>query len=276
MAYYQPRVPLRFTSSNGSTINLSLPLAEFEYESEQGLYVPTAPLTGAHYAYRQIANMPGIKQNGHERIRAVVYHETPAEVDTEIDSILAGIWQAGLGKLWAEDSAGNERWAWASAAAMPSIRWAAGQNLRKTVSLDMERFSDWYGETAITGSEVMNGASEAFNITNTGNARVFNAVFILKGTFVDPVITNTTNGYILESLRDGSAAGHWLRFDAGARRVELSTNGGTSYLSDYEQFVRQAGQVHLMILEAGVNAFTITFGGTPSGTFDYSFYPAFH
>lgn len=273
---YQPRILEKFENAAAS-ISYAFPLAEYEWQTEQGLYLPEMPVTGANYGYDQLGQSSlAVKQSAVETLRFVVLETSPSAVDTALDEMMSEIIRCGRGKLFAIDSSSVRRWAWARGMSMPSLRWRAGDINRKAASIAFRRFSDWYGTTAFATDYTMDSSSESFNVVNDGNARVYNAVFILKGTFSDAIITNTTNGYRLKSTRDGSASGHWLKFDAGKNSVEFSTNSGSTYAGDWSNFVRQPRQVQLMVLGPGTNAFTATFTGTPSATLSVSFSHAFH
>lgn len=265
----------KFTDSSGG-VSYTFPLSQYEMEQSQPLSVPFSPVTGADYAYNQLATSYAPKGNGIEVVRFLAKSTTEALVDTEIDNARSKLYTAGKGKLYALDAAGTRRWAWARLMEMPQVRLAVGNILHQPVVLNFQRFSDWYGTTQTSVNVTLNAASQSFTVNNAGNARVFNAIFIVKGTFTDPVVTNTTNGYRLKSTRDGSNANHWLKFDAGVNSVSFSTDGGSSYSGDWSNFVRLSGQVGLMVLEPGDNAFTWACTGAPSGTLSYSFYPAYH
>lgn len=263
-----------FESADGNTV-LAFPRAEYEYESEQGLYVPESVLTGGEYTYDMLGIGLARKQGGQERLRFVVYEDTPSEVDTEIDDILAKLINVGRGKLWTIDSADDLRWAWARPVAMPSLRWAAGDILRKTASLNFRRESDWFGEDIIeVETEIVAANPSPVVVNNPGNARVYNAVITIKGDFAATTIFNLTNAYQLNSTRAGTDPNHWLRYDAGRRRVEFSGNGGSSWAGDYNLFVRTPPLIQLMVLEPGDNE--IEHAGIEDGFLTVSFFPAFH
>ena len=149
-----------------------------------------------------------------------------------------------------------------------------------------------FTETFTSGSNVMDGSGTlggtragsaassvdpslgSFAIVNAGNAPIYNAIITLAGTYTNPVIRNTTNGYQLETARDGTSADHKVRFDAGRPGVEYSADAGVTWAGDYANFVRQTGQVHLMVLDPGTNNFTVT--GAASGTLTVTAYAAYH
>jgi len=270
-----PRYAEKFTSADGSSIVFTFPLNLYEWEpSPQPLLSPFAAMSGAHYGYRQLGSGLAVKQNAVETVRCTVFG-TSVEIEDKLVEARQKLYRAGRGKLWLLDSTADRWWAWAEAAAIPGFR--LGMYPYSTpLALPFTRFSHWYNDTPAAADVTLNANPTTFSINNTGNAKVYNAIFIFKGTYVDPELTNSTNSYILESSRDGSNANHWLRFDCGKRRAEFSSNGGTSYSGDYASFVRQTAQVHFMVLEPGTNNFSCAFGGVPSGTLSYSFYPAYH
>lgn len=269
-----PRYAEKFTSADGATISYSFPLNLYEWDSQgQALETPVAALTGAHYSYNQLAASLAPQRNAVESVRFVL-KGTVASIEATIDEARSECYRIGLGKLWVLDSAGARRWAWARANTKPS--YSIDSPFIVPMSLSFSRFSDWYGETAFDQTYTVDETPKALEVSNSGNARVYNAVFVLKGTFTNPTITNTTNGYRLKSNRDGSSASDWLRFDAGKNRVEFSADGGSSWSGDLANFVRKAGQAHLMVIEPGANAFTVEDGGAPNETLDVDFSHAFH
>lgn len=104
-------------------------------------------------------------------------------------------------------------------------------------------------------------------------AVVKNAVITVKGPFTNPVITNTTTGYVLESTRDGVDGTDWLRFDSGRNAVEFSSDSGATWADDQANFVRAAGQVGLMQFAPGANSLTVE--GANGGDVLVEFYETF-
>ena len=269
-----PRYLEKFTDTTGSAIVYTFPLNQYEWESApQPVSTPFSPLAGAHYDYDMLGTSLAVKRNGIETVRYIA-KGTAAEIQDKIAEARQKCYRIGRGKLWALDSTGDRWWAYARQMDMPDFR--LNSPFIVPVSHRFARMSDWYNDTQITGDVTLNANPTAFSIDTLGNAKVYDAIFIFKGTFVNPTLTNSTNGYIMASARDGSAAGHYLRFDCGKHRVEWSTNSGSSYDGDYANFTRQTAQVHLMVLEPGSNSFSCAFGGVPSGTLSYSLYPAYH
>lgn len=427
------RLEVGFTALPFS-VSVAMPLADYEWESSQGLRSVQSAVVGAHYGFDHRGSAPGVKDFAHELLRCTVREDDPGDVDTLIDEFMAGAWSIGLGKLYTIDHDNVRRWAYARLASMPGLSWRAGMIFAKTVQVEFIRMSDWHDsgatismvetpgnlitngnfETDTTGwfasgtntiavsteqakfgfqsckstfsnnatlasqnitltastqyqfsawlyipsdwdgagtvairARLFTGATnDAVNflanmgirdawqrvvcdftlaadvigvlevvstggtptagrsiyldgarcelgatasdflvegavpatgtvvINNPGNAPVYDAVLILKGTFTDPAITNTTNGYVLSSTRDGAATSDWLKFDAGRHTVEFSSNSGVVYANDFANFVRAATQVGLMKLEPGNNSFTFT--GMTSATLAWSFSGAWH
>jgi hypothetical protein len=272
---WQPRIPTTFESIDGATV-LTFGLAEYEWDSDQPLYVPSVPLVGANYAYDQLGLAPPIKQNAHETLRFVVYEDTPAEVDTAIDALMAKCVSIGMGKLWTTASDSSRRWAYARAIAMPAVHWAAGDILRKAVSMDFDRSSDWYAATQTASANDIESDPDTFTITNpTGNS-IYNAVIKLSGVWASPVtIENTANGYgIVYNGDDGASADDVVRFDSGTGRVDRSDDAGVTWTPDYASYAPlAAGQVQIMVLKPGDNAFSVD--NANGATVAVLFYSAF-
>lgn len=266
---YQPRVLEKFESIDTLTSQL-MPPAEFEWQSDQEMRAPLIQLSGTHGVADLLGTRPGVLGAGADRVRCAILETSPTAVDTALDALVSKCWSIGQGKLFTIDSANDRRWAYARLRSFPSITWRAGDIFFKGVSLDFARISPtWFGSAAISSSAAATGTVV---INNTGNAPVYNAVLTLFGTFTNPVITNTTTGYVLQTNRDGTSNDHRVKFDSGANTVEFSSNAGGVWADDYANFVRAVGQIQLMKLNPGNNSFT--FSGVASGTLAWSFYPA--
>lgn len=102
---------------------------------------------------------------------------------------------------------------------------------------------------------------------------VRNAIITVNGPFDGLKITNTTNGYVLESTTVGAGSSDWLRFDSGRNTVELSDDSGATWTDDQVRFVRAPGQVGLMVIDPGTNDFQVE--GANGGTVVVEFYETF-
>lgn len=254
----------KFTSLDGSSLVYTFPLNGYAMEQTQPLLAQRAVLTGASYEYDLMGDAVSPKANGFDRVSFLSVNATPATIDTDLDAVKSKLRLAAKGKLWTLDSNGDRRWAYARLQDMPDLSMDINGRNAAPVVVVFSRFSDWYGEDVIEDSPFTIGSDpDTFTVVNPGNARIYNAVITLKGTYTNPVLTNTTNGYILQSSRDGSSSSHHLRFDCGKGRVDFSTDNGATFAGDYANFVRQSNQVQLMVLEPGDNDFSIA--GMSSG-----------
>lgn len=275
---YQPRIPIKFSNIAGSA-EFVFPLAEYSYEFDQPLYVPSEPQVGAHGEFDMLRDGSAAKGAMLVRLGFTVFEEHPKDVETTIDEMQAKLWSYGRGKLWTSglDSAGavELRWARGRVMQMPSLRWSGGQVLSKAATLGFRCDPFWYSEDPLLESALtVESDPDVFEVTNPGNAPVYNAILTLSGTYTNPVIRNNTNGYQVASTTDGSSADHLLRFDAGRPAIEKSTNNGSTWANDYANYVRQSGQVHLMVLDPGVNEIEVT--GCSSGSLTIAGNGAFH
>lgn len=283
---YQPRIPFKFTNADG-TGTFTFPLAEYSFELEGGLYVPESPLTGAHGGLDLLGVGVAPKQSQMLRLSFTAFEDEPKTVDATIDEMLSKLHSYGRGKLWTSglNSAGavELRWTWARAVSMPRLSWQAGDVVSKQAICGFRCEPFWYGDTLLEITDHIVDEPQNFAIAsdpdtliidNLGNARIYNAIITLGGTYTDPTITNVTNGYRLSTTRDGSSADHLVRFDAGRPAVEYSSDAGVTYAGDYANFVRATGQIHLMVLEPGENQIDVT--GCSSGTITIEAYPAYY
>ena len=271
---YEPRRFEKFESADAAVSQL-FPLGEWEQESAQPLRTPLATITGAHFGYDLLGTAPGLMDFASETLRCIIHESTPTLVDTAYDDLMSKLWRIGQGKLFSIDNAAVRRWAYARLRSMPTITWKAGDAFIKGASMDFVRLSPWYGTTQFSQTTAITITPQVVSVTNTGNFPIYNAVLILRGTFVDPTITNTTNGYTFGTTRDGAGATNYLKIDAGRHTVQWSTNSGGTYADDYALYTRPLSQVALMKLEPGANSLSIA-GRTGTTNLDVSFYPAFH
>lgn len=178
---FQPRIPISFTTPDGSTSVFTFPVTEFEFQSDQGLYLSSVPVVGANYPFDQLGTSRPIKQAAREQLRFMVYESDPATVDSDIDAMLSKLVSIGQGKLTTQDKNGVVRWAYARVLNMPMIQWRAGDIYSKACSLEYQRLSDWYGATNYNTDFSINTDPKSITIVNAGNERIYNAVLTLKG-----------------------------------------------------------------------------------------------
>jgi len=261
----------KFESFDGS-ITVTFTLISYEYNSAQSIRVPYKTIGGANYGYPMRGNQPGLLDVAVETAR-LVYVDTAATLDTEFDALKKAMYEGALGWLYTLGSDGTRRRARAQITAMPeyNISWEGGLSIPSTLS--WQRFSDWQDPSLTSwGPIALVAASVAFNVVAGGDAPIWDAVFILKGTFTDPQFFSSDNGFTFGSTRDGSNANHWLRVDAGRNRVEFSTDAGVSWIPDFSNYVRLPGQIQLMKLNTGTNHLHYAQSGAPSATIEGSFY----
>lgn len=273
-----PRLLRRLESQDGS-ITWVAPVTYLEYESEQALQVPEGVAVGTDYGYDMLGNQEARLTSSVERLRfGIIAKCSPSEIDTLFGQLRARLYQIGLGKGYTIDYDGRRRWAYMRLIAIPTysvvaLDTPAGVKVLSVIAT-FRRSSPWFGEALVTaGPFTINSQPEIFTITNAGELSVFNGVYLLKGTWAAGItIDNTTNGKRLATNTPGTGVNDWMRFDAGRPAVEFSSDGGTNYTPDYLNFVRKSGQVQLMALKQGANAFEVDAGAAPNATFEVSYY----
>lgn len=264
----------KFESIDG-LVSYTFPLAKYEYSPRQNLRTPEDLITGGHYAYDHRGTAQALKASGQETVRFVL-KGPGATMDSDLDTLRQKVLGVGLGKLYTIDAAGTAgRWAYARPLEVPQISIRGDSPNLMPVIASFRRQSDWYGTAQYGSSFPGTAGTITFNVVNDGNARVFNSIFIVKGSVTgSPALTNLTNGYLWTSNRRGTTASSWFKVDAGAGSVGFSTDDGASYANDYANFGRGSLQAQFMVLEPGTNSMQLT--GAGSGTISVSFYPAYH
>lgn len=271
MSAAHPRFLKKFTSSDGSTYTYTFPTGLYEVSSEQGLRTTMTPVAGASYPFDQLGLAPAPKDAQILTHHFVIANSTGAATDTAFDTLRSQLRLAGLGKLYTVDENGaNERWAWARLANMPSTAWTVGTGGVLAIALSWLVISDFVNSTGYDTTFTVNADPKTVTVTNPGNAKVYDAILILKGTFTNPSITNSTNGYSLSTTRDGSAGTHWLEIRAGRPSVRFSTDSGVTYAGDFALVTLPTSQIQLMVLEPGNNSIVVTGGNGSTLTVQFS------
>lgn len=247
----------------------TFPLNRYEWEESQSVRTPRQLISGAPGAFDMLGNEASIKDIRQERLRFMLTGTTTAN-DTAFDLMKKVLHGGGRGKLWLVDDNSVRRWTWGRLQEMPSVQVSYRSPILQPAILGLVADPDFFDENA-TESEA--AATGTVTITNPGNQRVYNAVLTLRGTATNPVITNTTNGYVLSTTRDIASDLQRIRFDAGRDEVKYASDG-SSFADDYSQFQRQSGQIQLFVLEPGDNL--LTFSGISSATLSWRFFGAHH
>lgn len=262
-------------------LSYTFPGDNLEYQASQDYRASLANVIGADYAHDHLSAVPWTKDVGEEAVRFEIWKTTAAEADTEFDSFVGTCRRIGTGKLYALDQAGARRWCYAKLRGRPSYIVTVDQYVNMPVEATFIRLSDWFDETATTGSQSLSASPTTFSITNPGNARVrIGLVFRLRanatGGFTDPTLENITTGESVTSSRDAASANSELRITPERMAVEYSNDNGSTYADDYTLVTLGATQATLIELEPGVNQMRYTqASGTPNAVLEYSFYAAY-
>lgn len=267
----------RWQSIDG-TITYDFPLNAYEYESRQQFDAAFYNVAGADYALDAATFRPAPKQPGIEAVRFALVG-SPDAIDAELDNLKSAIQLGALGKLWVIGALGERRWAYARASEMPAASIRTGFRRLQTVAIGFTRLSDWFGETPLTGSLVVNaGGATQFNIANTGNIPANRGVIRFRsnaapGWAAGWQLLNVNNGYAVTCNRAATSADDELRLTIHSYAVEWSTNNGADYTPAYNDVVLGPKQAGLFRLEKGVNIvrFIAASGNTPNLTIEWTF-----
>lgn len=250
----------KFIRSDDSE-SVSWPGNRFEYEQRQDLLQADMPLVGESYSYDQAGSRAALKSNATETVRFLDVNDADI-VDQDIDNFKR-ILDWGIGKIVTKGADGSERWAWGRPASMPDISFTV-ENIRHwPIVMTFIRSSDFY--TVEHDEEIdISSNPQTVSVTVLGNAEVHDVILIVKGPATNPSITNntallegTTTPYKVESTTDPASSSVWLRFNCRTNKVEKSTNSGSTWVDDSDNYVMQDGQLRLMVLKPGVNSLVV-------------------
>lgn len=231
------------------------PTYRYEYEQSQALRQSTVQLTGASYDYDQLEGAAALKANGVERVRFLDVGD-PDDMNADIDAFKA-LASYGRGRIWTQTAPGSgQRWAWARLAEMPTLSFTVENRRHAPVFLTFERSSDWYDAEPVgaAGEFAISSDPQTISVTNPGTIAVRNMIITVKDPTAQPFkLTNSTTGYVIEHNDYGA----WFRFDTGRNTVEYSTDSGATWDDESQFFVRQDGQVGMMVLAPGANSIIV-------------------
>lgn len=274
-----PRYLEKYENSAG-TVSYVWPLNAYEWQSSQSLRTPNSLIAGADYAYDLRGSLPGLKALAQERVRFLDVQASTSALETDLDSLRSELWQIGRGKLYVLDSAASRRWAYARLAAMPEMTLGVGMTRHVPVSLQFDRYSDWFATSLTTHTEAVAVSPKTFTVNNPGNAPVTLMTIRLRSSsaagFTNPLLENLTNGYSWSSTRDAASVNDELKVDTDAMTVQRSTDDGVSYTNDFALFSRGLTQIGYFRLEPGDNSVRYTDGGTPNLDIVFTYYASYH
>src|SRR5690606_22940343 len=256
------------------------PTKAYEWESSQTLRDAIEPAIGADYGVSMLGRRPAPKEVASERLRGLIVVDDPAKLDAELDRLRSRLYRIGRGRLWAVDAAGNERWAWARLASMPDVTLTVDNVWHAPAIVEFQRLSDWYAAEPVVIQQRVTSPTLNLAITNPGEATARQITVTLRSRksagFSQPTITNELTGETCGTSRVAGGATHVWRLDAGRLAVEYSTDGGTTWASDYANLITGPLQVGFLRVEPGTNPLTITSQGSPDYDLEIRFYPAWH
>lgn len=275
---YQPRIPVRFESADGSE-ELSFPLAGFTLDIDQDMDTPDEKLAGVDGSWDSIGAGEATLRSITVRLSFEAVEDEPEDVDAVVDEVLSKIRRFGVGKLWTigRDEAGNdvERWGWFRATGKPGQRWQAGDVLRKAMLATFRGGPYWMSDTEESEGGALTG-TDTFAIDVPGTGPVYWMVMTVRassvGGFSNVVIENLANGYKLTGTRDAASADDVMRVDTEVQSFEFSDDDGGTYSDDFASWEYGALQVAPFRLEGGqINNLRVT--GVSDGVFALTYFP---
>jgi len=266
-----PRYAFKFTDASGGN-EIEFPLNVYEYTPEMNLQRDLMQVNGIQYAYNPMGFRASKKQPARESVRFLFGEESVENLSYRIDQFRAACLNNGLGKIWTrgwEEGVETERWAWAFADQMPRYTVTTLTIEVLPMSIQFMRIDDWMSPDLVTETLTFSATGTLNNLAVLGNIDVDAQTIILKPNvnagFSNPVITNLTTGYVLQSLRDSAATANRLRLQTeigGPNGIQWSADGVT-FSSDWANYVIQSKQLPTTFkTKAGDNSIRYDGAGT--------------
>lgn len=272
---YTPRLLRKFESVDTLT-TVEFPLIDYEYESTQDMRVPSSEIVAEDYGFDFLGSAPGFRNFGEETVRFSIYSACdPADLDSEMDSLRAGLYRIGVGKGWTVDRNGVLRWAYMRLSEMPAyaitdLDTPFSQKLI-AVTAHFRRQSDWFAEDQISKTQTITSSPATVVVNNPGNIAAKRVQITFKanavGGYNNPKVVNAANGHELETT--GAVVDSTplrIQLDTTIPVFQYSTDNGVSYNDAFIDYVLPPNTQKILTfdLEPGDNSLTITSGGTPN------------
>lgn len=249
------RRPLQFETAAGT---YTWPRYQLEYDPTQPLILALVDLPGADYAFDQLGDRPAVRGVGTHTLRFLLVGE-PAAIEAEIDSMRSICYLGARGRLVLEGDGGDRRSCAARITAMPQITLGVRDRQRAPVILTFVQLSDFQDDDAeVDVTTAITTDPQTVEITNPGDAVVYNPLITVEGPFDGLVLRNASlvvpgmsTPWTFATARV-AVAGDTLTIDVGANRVEFSEGGGGA-ADDAANVTLQDGQVGLFAVAPGAN-----------------------
>ncbi len=252
-----------------ASVSYTFPLKAYQLDDSQPLRTAFQTIIGADYPVDLLGFGLAPKDAGRLTHRVYIVASSGAGVDSALDEMRHKLRAIGGGKLYTLDSSSAERWAYARLTNMPTTSWKAGDLNFIAAILEWTRLSNWYASSSYAMTFSIDADPKTITVANTGDDAVLNAILTLKNTFGPVTITNTTNGFEIDSTQVGADSDDWLKIDAGQGLVLFSADGGATYAGAFATVTLPTQQIQLMRLEPGNNTLVIT--GANGATLDVAF-----
>lgn len=269
---YLPRILKRFESIDG-TYSWDFPLIGYEREVSQDLLVPAEPIIGVDYGFDMLGNSQAIKTFGEERIRFSLHSKcSPAELDSELETMTRNLFKAGKGIGWTINSAGEKQWAEMRMISMPTYTIQGIDEPRAARLIDVVAVfriqSPYFLEDGIFHIETITASPTTFNVTNPGRDTAKRMTIRFRANtsanFTGGLLENLTTGKEFEFTTVMNDAAKEIMLDTRAPRILYSSNDAVAYSDAWSEYTLPPATQRILSFDFDpeVNSLRFTSTGT--------------
>ncbi|QFG02167.1 hypothetical protein [Tepidiforma bonchosmolovskayae] len=261
----------RFEDRWDPTIGWNIPEADYEWQAQSGIRVAATQAVGRDYAVDLLGWARAPRSDAVETVRCALVAPDPQASIAQWMDIQRTLERIGRGKLWAELPDGSRLWCEARLRQAPNYTVSAYSWLRQAVSVQWQRLSPWWSETALQSQWTVISSGQQQTVTIGGTSPTGRVTIRLVagtvGGYANPRIVDMAGGATIQCSRTAAVSGAILELDAWAQTARESTDGGTTWTDVSSSVSLPAWQVPWFELRPGVA--TIRYeqdSGSPSVT----------
>lgn len=265
-----PRILREFESLTGSYHQV-FPIVDYEYEPSQDFLVPVEGIVGRSYGFDPLGTSEPLVDFGEERVRfSIIAKCSPADLDTEIETMSRYLRKAGRGWGRTIDSLGVKYKAHMRCLGVPSytiqnLDIPSGAMIVSCTAV-FRRYTPWFKNTDLTSTTTVTASAQTWVVNNTGNDPLERMIIRFRAntsaSFSAWELENQTNGKKFTCTYVMDNANKEIKLDTKAPSVKLSTDDGGVYSDAWAYYTIPAATQRILSFSLDPGNNTLKFTGT--------------